>query len=331
MSARDSLETDTRVVDDPDATRETAPAENAMESPRGEVLDDPEIRREASAESRQRVDGDWESRPFVAPRDELGRFDLKRAGLPDMSIDSAAKYIDEHRDSRPWLAMADCASPEARRIIAAMDAAGGHAHIRHEGWVSEEANRRRVACREDPAQLDPEKRGRSVDGLRENDQRHRCGELATRITDPDAFATAFTRGVQHPKVREAMAMPFDPDKTPAAVIIPIAELLGSKGHENCTGWQLAPVEGSVKTAREQRSTWVTDRSEGREPGGPEPRAVPVPTFEGGAIIFAFTRIEAEQRYGVVTMFVQPPKPQVIDSDSTIDPKEQHDGIVLLGT
>jgi hypothetical protein len=41
--------------------------------------------------------------------------------------------------------MADAASPEAARIIAATDAAGGHAHIRHEGWVTEEDNRRRVA------------------------------------------------------------------------------------------------------------------------------------------------------------------------------------------
>ena len=86
-----------------------------------------------------------------------------------MSIESAAKYIDENRASRPWLAMTDRAWPEARRIIAAMDAAGGHAHIRHEGWVTEEANRRRVAYREDPAQLDPEKRALSIDGLRQND------------------------------------------------------------------------------------------------------------------------------------------------------------------
>jgi hypothetical protein len=331
MGARDSLETDTRVADAPDAPREIPETRSAVESPRGEALDDPDRRREESAQAQQRVDGGWKSHPFEVPRAELASFDLKRAGLPDMSIDAAAKYIAEHRDSRPWLAMTDRASPEARRIIAAMDAAGGHAHIRHEGWVTEEANRRRVACREDPAQLDPEKRHLSIDGLQENDQRHRCGELATRITDPNAFATAFARGVQHPKVREAMAMPLDPDKTPAAVIIPITELLGSKGHEHCTGWQLEPVKGSVKTAREQRNTWVTDRAEGREPGGPEPRAVAVPTFDGGAIIFAFTRIEAEQRYGVVTMFVQPPKPQVTDSDSAIDPKEQHDGIVLLGT
>lgn len=32
--------------------------------------------------------------------------------------------------------------------------AGAHGHVRHEGWVSEEAGMRRVAFLEDSAQLD---------------------------------------------------------------------------------------------------------------------------------------------------------------------------------
>ncbi len=236
MSPRDSLEMDTRVIDAPGVSRET------NESPRGQVLDDPQKRREESAESQQRADGNGESRPFQVNRTELAGFDLKRAGLPDMSIDAAAKYIEEHRSARPWLAMTDHASPEARRIIAAMDAAGGHAHIRHEGWVTEEANRRRVTHREDPAQLDPEKRELSIDGLRPDDKRHRCGAMATRIADPDAFATAFARGVDHPKVREALNLPFDPVRSRDQVMIPIAELLGPEGHEYCTGWRLEPTD-----------------------------------------------------------------------------------------
>ena len=111
MGAGDSLETDTRVVDAPDVPRETPEPEKAEESPRGEVLADPERRREESAEARQRVEGNWDERPFKVDREELGRFDLKRAGLPDMSIEAAAKYVAEHRDSRPWLAMTDRASP----------------------------------------------------------------------------------------------------------------------------------------------------------------------------------------------------------------------------
>jgi hypothetical protein len=304
MGARDSLEMDTQVVDAPDVPRETPETENADEPLRGEVLDDPERRREESAESRQRVEGNWDERPFKVNREELGRFDLKRAGLPDMSIESAAKYIEEHRDSRPWLAMTDRACPEARRIIAAMDAAGGHAHIRHEGWVTEEANRRRVAYREDPAQLDPEKREHGIDGLRQNDQRHRIGDFASRITDPDAFVTAFTRGIQHPKVREALEMPFDADR-PDQVKVSISELLGSKGHQKCTGWRLEPVDGSADTARSKREDWLKARAEGSPPDVPEPRAAPARTFEGGEIGFAFTRNNSERRYEVVTMFVQP--------------------------
>jgi hypothetical protein len=307
MSSRDTLETDTRVVDAPDVPSEVAETENATESPRGEVLDDPEKRREESAELRQRVEGNWTSRPFKVDRQELGRFDLKRAGLPDMSIESAAKYIEEHRASRPWLAMTDHASPEARRIIAAMDAAGGHAHIRHEGWVTEEANRRRVAYREDPAQLDREKRALSIDGLRPNGNRHRCADIATRITDPDAFATAFARGVEHPQVRKGLEMAFNPTGMPKAVSIPIADLLGSDGHGHCTGWRLKPVDGSTETAYEKRNAWVSERAEGRNPDPCEPEAQPVSTFQGGVITFMFVSNETERRYDIMTMCPDPPE------------------------
>jgi hypothetical protein len=307
MGTRDSLETDTRVVDSPDAPRETPETENAEKSTRGEVLDDPDKRREADAEYRQRVDGHSEPRPFEVDRAELARFDLKRAWLPDISIESAAKYIDQHRASRPWLAMTDRACPEARRIIAAMDLAGVHPHIRHEGWVSEEANRRRVTHREDPAQLDPEKRALSVDGLRPNDKRHRCAGIATRITDPDAFATAFTRGVEHPDVRKALDMVFNQGAMPKAVWIPIADLLGPDGHDHCTGWRLKPVEGSMEAAYKKRNAWVVDRAEGRKPDAHEPEAVGVSTFQGGVITFMFVANETERRYEIMTMCPDPPE------------------------
>ena len=301
MGARDSVETDTRVVDAPDVPHETT------ESPRGRVLDDPERRREESADSQQRADGHWQSRPFEVDRAELARFDLKRAGLPDMSIDAGAKYIAEHRESRPWLAMTDRASPEARRIIAAMDAAGGHAHIRHEGWVTEEANRRRVAYREDPAQLDPEKRELSIDGLRPNDKRHRCADIATRITDPDAFATAFVRAFEHPKMQKALNMTFSPTDKPEAETVPIADLLGPDGYRYCTGWRLKPVDGSMGTAYKQRNAWVLARADGGKPDPNGPEASPVSTFEGGVVNFIFAGNETERRYEIVTMCPDPPE------------------------
>jgi hypothetical protein len=314
MGARDSLETDTRVVDAPDAPREIPETENAVESPRGQVLDDPERRREESAESQQRVDGHWQSRarPFKVDRAELAQFDLKRAGLPDMSIDAAAKYIEENRDSRPWLAMTDRASPEARRIIAAMDAGGGHAHIRHEGWVTEEANRRRVLYREDPAQLDPEKREQIIDGLHPDGLPHWCRTTATRIADPDAFATAFVRGIEHPKVREVLDRPFDSGKKPKEVALPITDLLGPNGDRQCTGWRLEPVNGGVKAALGNRDKWIAARSDGHMPDVPEPRAVPVTSFQGGGIVFAFMRNNDEQRYEVVTMYARPAQPKSAD-------------------
>jgi hypothetical protein len=300
MSTRDTLETDTRVVDASDVPRET------VESPQGQVLDDPERRREESAELRQRVEGNWDERPFTVDREELGRFDLKRAGLPDMSIESAATYIEEHRGSRPWLAMTDRASPEAARIIAAMDAAGGHAHIRHEGWVTEEANRRRVTHREDPAQLDPEKLHRSIDGLRPKDKLHRCADIATRITDPNAFATAFARAVEHPEMRKALDMAFDPADMPEAVTVPIADLLGTDGHRFCNGWRLKPIDGSMETAYDKRNTWVSERAKGGELDPCEPEAQAVSTFEGGVLTFMFAGDETEKRYGIATMCPGPP-------------------------
>lgn len=134
-----------------------------------------------------------------------------------------------------------------------------------------------------------------IDGLRQHDQPHRCRSTATRITDPDAFATAFARGVEHPKVREALDMPSDPRGKPREVTVPIADLLGADGHRYCTGWRLEPVDGSMNTAQANRDAWLAARAEGRKQDVPEPRVRPVPTFEGGEIVFTFERNYAEER------------------------------------
>jgi hypothetical protein len=268
-------------------------------------LEESHSRGEAYAELRQRVEGGWEPREFEAPCAELGRFDPERAGLRAVSLDAVADYMAQHRTARPWLTMADTASPEARRILVAMDAGDGHALIRHEGWMSEEGSMRRVAYLEDPAQLDLGKWYLGIDGLRQDDQPHRCRSTSTRITDPDAFATAFARGIEHPKVREALDMPFDPAQRPSLVTVPIADLLGPDGYRYCTGWQLEPVDGNMNTARANRDAWLAARAQGREPDSPEPRARPVPTFEGGVITFLFERNHAEKKYEIATMFPRP--------------------------
>jgi hypothetical protein len=312
MGARDGLQEDEPDVPGPDTPGELALAESPADRVQPPPPDEPRSRGELYAEHRQRAEGGWEPRLFEAPRAELERFEPERAGLPPMSIGEAADYIAQHRATRPWLAIADAASPEARRILAAMDAARDHGHIRHEGWVTEEASMRRAAYREDPAELDLDKRYRGIDGLRQNDQRHRCADTSTRVTDPDAYATAFARGAAHPMVREALDMPFDPRRMPRDVTVPIADLLGSDGHRYCTGWRLEPVDGSLETARAKRADWLVARAAGREPDVPEPQVRPVPTFEGGVFTFFFKPNYAVERYQIANMFPQPGQQQTAD-------------------
>jgi hypothetical protein len=188
----------------------------------------------------------------------------------------------------------------------AADQGGGHGHIRHEGWVTEEASMRRVAYLEDPAQLDPDKRRSGIDGLRPGDRRHACADIASRITDPDAFATALARGTRHPDVRAALSTPYDQRSRPDPVRVPIADLLGSDGHKVCTGWQLDPVAGSTRAAVENRRVWRTAITEGLRPDVPEPRSRPIPTFEGGSIAFVISHNRQRTGYEITTLFPQPP-------------------------
>jgi hypothetical protein len=229
--------------------------------------------------------------------DALERFDPRRAGLPEVSREEAATYIAEHQADRPWLAPARDGSPDVQRVIVALDQGHGHAHIRHEGWVTEEMNERRVRNLEDPAQLDPDKREAGIDGLAANDLPHRCGDNASRITDPEAFATAFARGAEHPEVRAALD---SNGPRPEAVILPISEVLGDDGHKFCSGWQLEAINGSMDEARANRRAWAAGN-----PSGPEPRARTVETFEGGTVTFAFRRSPVGG-YEVSTMYVNPP-------------------------
>jgi hypothetical protein len=192
-----------------------------------------------------------------------------------------------------------------QRVFAALDQGSGHAHIRHEGWVSEEMSRRRVAYLEDPAQLDPAKRAAGIDGLKSPERLHRCWETSSRITDPDAFAAAFARGVEDPQVRAALETKFIPGHVPPAVAVPISDLLGPDGYRHCTGWRLEPVDGKLNTAYEQRAAWVDARAHGCQPEVAEPGTRAVGTFEGGAIAFAFGPNRTRDGYEVVTMYPRP--------------------------
>jgi hypothetical protein len=279
-------------------------------TPRGRewgMVAETRTRGEAYADLRQGAESGWDrSRRFDAPRGELAAFRAERAGLPEVSSEEAGRYVERHRAGRPWLQTAERASPEALRIIVAADQGGGHGHIRHEGWVTEQASMRRVAYLEDPAPLDPDKRRRGIDGLRPGSRHHICADLATRITDPDAFATALARGARHPAVHAALSTPHDRTSRPDPVWLPIADLLGKDGHKVCTGWQLEPAAGSAEAAVDNRWAWRTAMSQGRQPDVPEPAARPVPTFEGGTIVFVITHNRQRDGYEIATLFPQPP-------------------------
>ena len=192
-----------------------------------------------------------------------------------------------HVSGLAWLAAARDRSPEVQRLFAALDQGGGHGHIRHEGWVTEEMSRRRVAYLEDPAQLDPAKRAAAIDGLKSPEASHHCRAASSRITDPDAFAVAFARGIEHPTVRAALDAKFTPGQVPRPVSLSIGDLLGPYGYRYCTGWRLQPVEGSMNAAREHRAAWIEARRQARDAAGPEPEARTAGTFAGGKVVFAF--------------------------------------------
>jgi len=279
-------------------------------TPRGRelgVVVETRTRGEAYADLRQSAESGWDrSRRFDAPHGELAAFRAERAGLPEVSSEEAGRYVERHRAGRPWLETAGRASPEALRIIVAADLGGGHGHIRHEGWVTERASMRRVAYLEDPAQLDAAQRQRGIDGLRPGGRYHVCGGLASRITDPDAYATALAHGAEDPDVSTALSTPYKRDRHPDLVRIPIADLLGKDGHKVCTGWQLEPVEGSIDVARDNRRAWRVAIAEGRQPDVPQPAARPVPTFEGGTIVFVISQNKQRNGYEIATLFPQPP-------------------------
>ncbi len=241
----------------------------------------------------------------TVPGEVVRRFGPGRAGLPEISARDACAYIETHQAERPWLAAARGCSPEVQRVFAALDQGSGHGHIRHEGWVTEHMNERRAAYQEDPAQLNPAKRAAGIDGLKPGDLPHQCRKAATRIADPHAFAIAFVRGVEHPRVRAALETPYDPNDQPRPVQVPLEELLGPGAHNYCTGWQLEPMNGSHSAARKARQAWIDAAGEKRT-DLPTPTATPVATFARGTFVFVFGQRREGNGYEVTTMYPRPP-------------------------
>jgi hypothetical protein len=238
------------------------------------------------------------------PREVLDRFEPGKAGLPEVTEQEATEYIAQNAARHPWLACAKDSDPAVQRILASMDQGQGHALERHEGFADDDKLQRRVTALEDPAQLDPAKRVAGIDGCKPGDRKHACAGVATAIQDPDAFATAFARGVEHPDVQDALRAPFEPQVRPPHVSLPLEEVLGAGGHESCSGYQLAPVEGSLDKARRNRTAWVNAQAD-QETGPAAPRCVSVDSFEGATIEFFFRATRARDGYEVATMYVEP--------------------------
>jgi hypothetical protein len=239
-----------------------------------------------------------------SPREVLGRFDPRRANLPDLSPADAGTYLQTHATDRPWLARARGHDTAVQRLFAALDQGRGHALERHEGYPSDSLLDFRVRYLQDPAQLDLTKRLAGEDAFKPGKD-HRCGDLATRIGDPEAFATAFARGIDHPEVRAVLAAPYVDGPAPDSVGIPIADLLGPDGHRFCSGVVLRPVGGSIEAARDCRLAWVDAARSGREPEVPAPAAEPIRSFEGGTIEFVFGPDRSRRAYEVITMYAEP--------------------------
>lgn len=278
----------------------SAPVDRRALHPRAETT---EPRTATPHETRERAPDNPQKQDRAS--DTLTRFDPNRAGLPHVTPGDAVRYVETRRTDRPWLNAARHTPPEVQQVFAALDQGDGHAHIRHEGWVSTEKSQLRVQYLQDPAQLDPVKRANGEDGLLPGRKKHYCAAMSSAIRDPTAFAEAFARGTEHPDVRQALDTPLGKDyEPPEQVGVPVTDLLGPNGHEYCEGYRLAGDE--LKQAASDRKTWLRETQAGERSSVPPPLLVPI-DFRGGTIEFRFKVNTTKSGYEVLTMFPEPRK------------------------
>ncbi|HEY3683908.1 MAG TPA: hypothetical protein VGL93_12745 [Streptosporangiaceae bacterium] len=242
------------------------------------------------------------------PRHAVRGFDPERAGLGPLSADAAEQHVTASGGDRPWLDHARYVGPDTRRVLAALDRGGGHALERHGSTVTPERTAARVTRLEDPAvHLDT---GRTPGRDAYKSGTHACGDNATRITDPHAFAACFVRGIEHPAVRQELDRPCRIGGPPARPIeIPLSDLLGPQGYAYCDGHRLDPVGGSSAAARDCRAAWVDAIRNDRAPDAPEPTATRLEKedFRNAKVVFAFRPNQSRSAWEVATMYVDPVK------------------------
>lgn len=232
--------------------------------------------------------------------------------MPGLSTEAAERHLNAaDLAERPWLRPAMVASEDARRVIATVDQGEGHHLRRHEGAASGDAARERVERLCDPANPDAVSRGRADDAFKVGadgvPRRHVCRDEATAISDPDAFATAVARAMEHPDVRKVLDRTVQPEDKRREVEIPINELLGPKGHESCAGYRLIPIDGSIYKAMDNRAAWVKAQRDGAPTDAVEPTSSKIDTFEGGTIKILIQPRDDRSRYEIMNLFPKPPK------------------------
>jgi hypothetical protein len=158
-----------------------------------------------------------------------------------------------------------------------------------------------------PPQLDPELRSRGRDAAKP-EKLHGCEEVATSISDPDAFAVAVARAIQHPDLKAILDRPRQPHEkwSGGQVEVPIKELLGEDGHLYCSGHRLLPIDGDIDEAKINRKAWVKATPEERA-GMTAPQSEPIPAedFLGGTMAFSFSRTPDFEHWTIRTMYPKP--------------------------
>lgn len=127
-----------------------------------------------------------------------------------------------------------------------------------------------------------------------------CPAYSTRIHDPDQYANAVTRGIEHPTVRATLDRPHDRSEIPDPVRVPIVDLLGVDGHEFCSGYRWAGDD--LARALADRSAWVGGH---RCAALAVPGAVPLGSFQDGMIEFRFCHNRSWDGYQVSEMYPMP--------------------------
>ncbi|HEY3686148.1 MAG TPA: hypothetical protein VGL93_24160 [Streptosporangiaceae bacterium] len=252
-----------------------------------------------------RLDGPGREAPDAA----LRRFRPERIGLAPLTQSQADDHVIRYAGARPWLAIARYTSPEVRRILVALDQGRGHALERHEGAVTPAQTEARVRLLCDPAIPGPE-RTPGVDAYKPPGKWHGCGDTATRITDPDAFAVCVARAIEHPRVRAELDAPLDPSHPAGRIDIPLAEVLGADGYRYCDGHRLKAIGNDRQVAVECRDAWVYALRNQQAPDVPEPRSVRLAPddFRQAAVRLFLCPTRDRSGLEIATMFVEPARP-----------------------